>query len=49
VRAQLNSAVLTIDDLFKRDSAPPAGYIQAAEAIVEVRASEYQRWLDSRH
>lgn len=48
VRAQLNSAVLTIDDLFKRDSAPPIGYIRAAEAIVEARASEYQRWLDSR-
>ncbi len=48
VRVQLNSAVLTIDDLFKRDSAPPIGYIRAAEAIVEARASEYQRWLDSR-
>jgi glutamyl-tRNA reductase len=47
VRAHLNSALLTIDDLFKRDSAPPVGYIQAAEAIVETRASEYQRWLDS--
>ena len=48
VRAQLNGAVLTIDDLFKRHSAPPLGYIQAAEAIVQARASEYQRWLDSR-
>lgn len=48
VRAQLNGAVLTIDDLFRRDSAPPVGYIQAAMAIVETRASEYQRWLESR-
>ena len=48
VREQLNSAVLTIDDLFRRDSPPPVGYIQAAEAIVEARASEYQHWLDSR-
>jgi len=48
VRAQLNGAVLTIDDLFRRDSAPPVAYIQAAMAIVEARASEYQRWLESR-
>jgi glutamyl-tRNA reductase len=48
VRAELNGAVLTIDDLFRRDAAPPVGYIQGARAIVEARAFEYQRWLDSR-
>jgi glutamyl-tRNA reductase len=48
VRARMNGNLLTIDDLFQQHVAPPTGYIEAAEAIVETRAAEYQRWLDSR-
>jgi glutamyl-tRNA reductase len=48
VRGRLNGHLLTIDDLFQQAAAPPAGYMRAAEAIVETRAAEYERWLDSR-
>ncbi len=47
VRAEMNGAVLTIDDLFRPDATPPVGYIQAAEAIVEAHAAEYLRWLNA--
>jgi glutamyl-tRNA reductase len=47
VRARMDGQVLTIDDLFHRELAPPTAYMQAAAAIVETHAAEYQRWLDS--
>jgi len=47
VRVEMNGAVLTIDDLFKPDTAPPVGYVQAADAIVQARTLEYRDWLES--
>jgi glutamyl-tRNA reductase len=37
---------LSVDDLFNGAGTPPAGYVQAATAIVSAKLAEYRDWLE---
>jgi glutamyl-tRNA reductase len=37
---------LSVDDLFTGAGTPPAGYVQAATAIVSAKLAEYRDWLE---
>jgi glutamyl-tRNA reductase len=47
VRARLNGSFLGIDDLYVRTQSVPRAYIDEADRVVDMKTSEYVRWLDS--
>lgn len=46
VPAHARGEFLSVDDLFQGAGPPPAGYVQAATAIVSAKLAEYRDWLE---